>query len=366
MTSTHTFEPDWVSPPGATISDLLQERKFSIRDFAEATHRSAHDVARLVNGIEKLTPDWAQLLAETLGASPDFWLRREEQYRKDVERLSLATDIDSAVSWLNELPLNDMIRHGWIDKGSSKTEAVMNSLIFFGVASVDAWRRQYGQEVKAVAYRTSTAHEIRLGAVAAWLRQGEILAQEIDCAPWHPQAFQAVLPKIRGLSKQSDPSKFLPELIKLCADCGVAVVISPLPDGCRASGATKFLTPKKALMLLSFRYLADDQFWFTVFHEAGHLLLHANDAIFLEGIDIIDTDAEKEANDFAAVTLFTETGLAELQTLPLNHFAIARFARRIGIAPGIVVGQLQEMKRIPYKHFNYIKVRYEWDDLQDG
>jgi Zn-dependent peptidase ImmA (M78 family) len=135
-----------------------------------------------------------------------------------------------------------------------------------------------------------------------------------------------------------------------------------VPDGCRASGATKFLTPKKALMLLSFRYLADDQFWFTVFHEAGHLLLHANDKIFLEGVDIANIDAEREADEFAATTLFTKIGLIQLQTLPLNHFAIARFAKRIGIAPGVVVGQLQEMKRIPHKHFNYLKARYEWDE----
>jgi len=142
----------------------------------------------------------------------------------------------------------------------------------------------------------------------------------------------------------------------------VAVVIERAPSGCRASGATKFLSPKKALMLLSFRHLSDDQFWFTVFHEAGHLVLHAQDGLFLEGIETADSTAEDAADEFARLNLFTEVGLKELQSLPLNHFAIARFAKRLGVAAGLVVGQLQNMKRIPYGHFNYLKARYSWRD----
>ena len=362
MSSTLGFEPDWVSPPGATILDLLEERRCSVRDFASQTHRSAHDIARLLNGIERLTPDWAQQLAQTLGASPDFWLRREEQYRKDFERLCQKSSPEASTSWLDELPVRDMVRFGWVDEGATKPEAVMNTLAFFGVASVESWRRHYGKALEAAAYRTSTAFEVKPGAVAAWLRQGEILAHEIDCAPWNPVALREKLPRIRSLSRQADPAKFLPELTGLCAQCGVAIVIAPLPDECRASGATKFLNPGKALLLLSFRYLNDHEFWFTVFHEAGHLLLHAADRLFLEGIEASNPQAEEEANDFAVLSLFNEAGFQALKTLPLNHFAIARFAKRTGVGTGVVVGQLQDMKRVPYRHFNYLKARYTWGE----
>lgn len=360
MTNMLAFDPDWLSPPGATILDLLDERKCSIREFASAIHRHTRDVSRLLSGIERLTPEWAHQLSRTLGASPDFWLRREEQYRKNFEQLFQFSNLQAATVWLDGMPVKDLVRLGWVDKGTSRIETLMNTLAFFGVSSVDAWRHRYKDALEAVAYRTSTAYEINPGAVAAWLRQGEIEANEVDCAPWRPDLLREMLPTIKVLSQEPDPAVFLPRLTECFAQCGVAVAIAPLPEGCRASGAVRFLTPRKALILLSFRYLSDDQFWFTVFHEAGHLLLHSDEELFLEGIEVKNTQAEIEADSFATTTLFGEKGIAEMRTLALNSFAIARFAKRAGVAPGIVVGQLQESGRVSYRHFNYLKARYEW------
>jgi HTH-type transcriptional regulator / antitoxin HigA len=104
---------------------------------------------------------------------------------------------------------------------------------------------------------------------------------------------------MRRLTRKKEPSIFVPELRKLCAENGVALVIARGPAGCRASGATRFLSDKKAMILLSFRYLADDQFWFTFFHEAGHLLMHSHKAVFLEDGSDVSLKEEHEANLFA-------------------------------------------------------------------
>ena len=140
------------------------------------------------------------------------------------------------------------------------------------------------------------------------------------------------------------------------------MVAARAPEGCRASGATRFVTPNKAIIQLSFRYLADDQFWFTVFHEIGHLVLHAHERLFLEGLEERHSEAETEADEFAARVLFEKVGVDALATVSLTKFDIARLARRAGVSPGLVVGQLQEKRRIPFKHFNYMKVRYDWED----
>lgn len=360
MTVADAFQPDWVSPPGATILDLLEERGATVGDFASAVQRSTREVSELLYGSLALNEAWAKQLSDFLGASPDFWLRREEQYRSSVRRLAQPIDDAGAASWLAELPLADMVRFGWIDRGKNRGETLVNALAFFDVPSVDSWRNRYKLALESAAYRTSAAFETRPGAVAAWLRRGEVAAREVDCQPWDAEKFRAALEPIRTLTKQPDPAKFLPELKALGRECGVSIIVERAPDGCRASGATKFLTPNRALMLLSFRYLADDQFWFTVFHEAGHLLLHSRQGLFLEGFESPDGSAEKEADEFATRTLFTEAGLDELKTIPLNQFAIARFAKRLGIGIGPIVGQLQEMGRVPFRHFNYMKVRYKW------
>lgn len=360
--NTAEFSPNWISSPGATLLDILNQRKWTFADFAAGTNKSASDVAQLLAGVARLTPDWAEHLVDVVGASKDFWLRREEQYRRDIARLSSEAGSDALTTWLDELPIKDLTRGHWIDSADTVEEVAQNALAFFGVPTIEAWRQAYGNTLKVAAYRTSSAYEVRPGAEATWLRQGEIQAHALDCEPWSRDALLAAIPRIRELTREPDPQVFLPQLKSICAAAGVAVVAERPPEGCRASGATKFISDEKALMLLSFRYLRDDEFWFTVFHEAGHMALHLHEDVFLEGSCFENLQAETEANAFAIEHLFTGCNYNALRTLPLNKFAIARFARRLGIAPGIVVGQLQDLGRIPYKHFNYLKVRYTWVD----
>jgi hypothetical protein len=162
------------------------------------------------------------------------------------------------------------------------------------------------------------------------------------------------------LTKKRDPSAFIPALQQTCSSCGVAVVIVRSPNGCRASGVTRFLSNEKALLQLSFRYLSDDQFWFTFFHEAGHLLLHGVDGLFLEGLENESSRQEVEANEFAENILIPGEAKSALERLPLDARSIVRFAKKIGISPGIVVGQLQYHQRIRPSHFNGLKSRFRW------
>lgn len=151
-----------------------------------------------------------------------------------------------------------------------------------------------------------------------------------------------------------------PELMRRCAECGVAVVALRAPKLCRASGATRFLSPTRPLLMLSFRYLSDDQLWFTFFHEAGHLILHGPWSMFLEGEGRVSTEEEEEANTFAANTLIPPENHTEMLGLRMHARPVMRFARLIGIAPGIVVGQLQHRGRIGYHQLNSLKRRYKW------
>jgi Zn-dependent peptidase ImmA (M78 family) len=113
--------------------------------------------------------------------------------------------------------------------------------------------------------------------------------------------------------------------------------------------------------MLSFRHLSDD-FWFAFFHEAGHLLMHGENSIFLEGDDSLSTVEEEEANTFAASTLIPTDYHDELTNLPTNGIAIMRFARRIGISPGIVVGQLQHRGILRRNQLSNLKRRYTWTE----
>lgn len=368
MTSSRRFRPDWASSPGDTIADILGERDISVVELAHLLGQTPEDASDLLQGRATITIALARRLTEALGASVEFWMSRDYQYRQDSSRLHVADE-----EWLRDLPVGDMIKYGWLMPPPRPSDELAACLDFFGLPSVGAWRETYAGLRHMAAFRTSPSFDSRPASVASWLRQGEIEAERIECRPWDATRFQESLSTIRSLTRTKDPGRFLPELQKRCAESGVAVVVVRAPSGCRASGAIRFLSLDKAVLQLSFRFLTDDHFWFTFFHEAGHLLLHGERNFslevfrgercwILEGIEALSTRDEQEANDFAANVLIPPELQPALSNLPRDSRAVIRFAVRVGVSPGIVVGQLQYIGRIGYDQLNSLKRRFSWRD----
>lgn len=76
------FNPDWASPPGATVADVMIAKGISVYDLAAGTDMSDTDVIFLLIGHLRLTEAIAEGLARVLGGTVDFWLSREERYRE--------------------------------------------------------------------------------------------------------------------------------------------------------------------------------------------------------------------------------------------------------------------------------------------
>lgn len=352
------FQPDWAAPPGATIAEALEARGLSIESFASCIGATPSEAQALIKGEIALTKDTALKLTSEIGATVAFWLTRESKYKDALLRIS-GVAVEDSEAWLQSLPIRDMQRFHWIEDTNDPLAACLR---FFGVPNVSVWKREILPLIESFAFRTSPSFTSATGAVAAWLRQGQIESESVICELWNAKLFRNVLQDIRGLTRKHNPKVFLQELQEICASCGVAVVVLRAPAGCRASGATRFLSSEKALLLLSARYLSDDHFWFSFFHEAGHLLLHTPKSLFLEGLEGAPDQRENEANQFAEDILIPNRFRFELRNAPTSDpkFVI-RMAKHIGIAPGIVVGQLQHWGWIGRNRFNMLKRRFRWD-----
>lgn len=358
MKISNDFAPKWASKPGHTIHEILLERNLSTEYLATMMNRPVSFVEGLIDGEIAISEAVADDLTNALGSSSGFWLDRENLYRRQIEILS-GFRFDE---WLKALPVKEMMNLGWLNPSEDIFRECLN---FFDVPDILAWNERYVNSLGLTKFRTSNTFDNHVGAVTAWIRQGEIQSSSLRCGRWNPAKLEERLDDVKALSRVKRPKEFLPELIRLCSECGIAVSVVPAPKGCRASGATKFIDDEKALLLLSFRYLVDDQFWFTFFHEIGHLLLHKNQRVHIEDdLALRSQDQEEiDANIFAAEILVPSRYRDELKSLKRDKWSIAKFASRLGVSPGIVIGQMQHLGILKYGYLNGFKRRYSWDEI---
>lgn len=358
------FQPDWFSKPGDTVAMLMGHRGLTPALLAERLGCDPLTVRGVLAGTKSIDDRLASGLAHAVGGTVCFWHRRQSAYEQSLIRAADAIPKDEGVAWLRQLPIADMTSSGWLEKPMRRVETVKSCLAYFGVRGPGEWERRYAAFHDDAVFRKSPSFESRLGALSAWLRQGEIEAAMMRCAVWSPEALQDRLDELKALTKVKSLAYFLPRLRAACEAAGVAVVFLRAPSGCRASGAARFVSPGRAMVILSFRHLSDDHFWFTFFHEIGHLLLHGRLATFVDGETTSSDQRETEANAFAATILIPASRQEELMNLRPRMDPIVRFAVSVGVSPGIVVGQMQHLGLIGREQLNFLKRRFAWTEIQ--
>lgn len=355
----YLYSPDLFSSPGETLMETLKAKGMSQYEFAIRSNMSPKNVNEIIKGKAPIKEKTAIHFERVLGIPARFWLNLESQYRESLEKVKEKKLLSSYVELLRKFPIADMVRRGWLKKCETNVDQLLELLSFFRVSSPEQLNNKT-LLFNAVSFRNSKFQSDPY-ALKVWLQKGENDATEIECNPYNERSFLDQLNHIRKLTTSHfGPAK--QDLIKKCASAGVAVVVVPEIGKARVSGATRWLNPNKALIQLSQRYKTDDHFWFTFFHEAGHILLHGKKDIFLE-VDGVKTNKETEADKFASNFLIPESEYTEfIRRHPHPTIKdIKMFSKKIGTSVSIIVGRLQHDKIIPYSKFNSYKKKITSD-----
>lgn len=361
------FAPDRVLPPGETILDMAEDRGWTQSELARRLGYTEKHVSQLINGKVPITQDAAQRLERVLGSTLDFWLALEANYQKHTARLEATQRHASWAPWLDELPVKELMATGAITKirhdAKNKPDIVQACLRFFGVASPADWRALYGG--MQVAFRRTRDEQSDVGAISAWLRLGEQAAEKQDAPKYDRTQFERALKEIRNLTCEP-PEVFEPRMRQLLREAGVLLALVPSIPRAHVSGVARWLRATRPLIQLSLYGKSNDKFWFTFFHEAAHILLHADTkearkSIFLDDpIADRSTDTrESEADRWASAVLIPPQYDAELHSLRSKE-DVRMFARRINIHPGIVVGRLQHDRIIEPSWMNDLKQSFRF------
>jgi len=350
--------PDYAVPPGATLQETIDALGMDQKELADRTGLDKKTINQIIKGAHSLSQQTAIKLERATGVPARMWNNLEMQYRERLARQQDHRRLQSELQWLKTIPVRVLQERGVIPKTSDKVSLLRLVLSFFGVSNTPEWQN-YWLGTFACRFRRSRAFEMKPGALATWIRLGEIEAQRIQCAPYNESRFRAALKEIRGLTGEL-PQVWQPRMVELCAGAGVALTFLKEIKGCPVSGVARWITPDRAYVQLSLRHKSDDHFWFSFFHEAGHILKDPKKTVFIDD-DSTDDESEGRANKFATDFLIPPSHCERLRFLS-DKDDIRRFARQIRIAPGIVVGQMQRRGIIPYSRGNDLKRRLVWAD----
>ena len=372
MNSTYqdTLEMSGVPHPGANVLEYLEFYGWSQSDLARRTGLTPKTISEICNGRASITPTTSLAFEKAFQRPAHFWLTLQTSYDEHEARSRAKQRASHWIDWAQKFPLAEMRKLNFsLPKGASDVDALLE---FFGVASPDSWRSVWN--ATPVSYRQSESFQIEQLAVAAWVRETEIVARGISLAPFDRSRLLAELNTLRLLTRKP-ADQIMGPVQELCAKCGVAVVWVPELKHTRISGCARWLSDDKALIGLTLRYKTDDQLWFTLFHELGHILLHKIQRSFVidnvqEDIanSLVDSEMqrfESEADWFSANTLVPKSEYqAFIEKKTFTNESLHEFAEQIGVGPGIVVGRLQHDGILKRHQGNALKQKLNFSHVE--
>ncbi|HPR58867.1 MAG TPA: ImmA/IrrE family metallo-endopeptidase [Bacteroidales bacterium] len=354
-----------ISPPGDTLLETLNALKMSQADLALRMNRPVKTINEIVKGKAAIIPETAIQLERVLKIPASFWLNREANYRRELAEIAEAEKLIQQQDWLINFPLAAMKKLNWIQFENSVVSKMESILSFLSISGTEGFEQIYEPKFQLADFREDAHGKSNKYAVAAWLRKGEIQASELKTGEYSVTAFKENLKKAKSLAA-IQPDDFFSQLQILCSEAGVKVVHTPCLPGATLHGSTHWEKDTPVIQL-SNRYKRNDIFWFTFFHEAGHILKHGKKATFIEGLQYNEEARikEQEADETAIEYTLNKEQEKEIRSqLPLSGPGeINKLAKKYNTHPACIMGRFArsnaQMNQLGWKLGFFKKIELE-------
>lgn len=344
---------NYVVTTGDFIAEWMEREGINAAELARRLDVTPKHVSELLSGKAPLSHALALDLERVTGVPARIWNLYEAGYRGEVARQAADAELADQYEVASAFPLAYLRKFGFIKSAArDRAGTVRELLALLGVASLDAFHTTWSQG--SVAYRRSALAREDVPALAVWLRLAEQHADGLqDLPPYDRVGLEALIPELRALTV-ANPVTAIHHAIDRLRTVGVVLCLNPPIPGLRIHGATRWLNGHPVTQL-SLLMKSDDQLWFTLFHELGHVLLHGHKELFLYGEP---TEAEAEADLFASDVLVPVTARDRLPR-GRDLGAVRALAAELGVAPSIVLGQAQRLTA-DYAWGHALKLKVEW------
>ncbi len=339
--------------PGYYIKEIIDESGLTQEDFAKRLDTTPKNLSIIIRGEQTLSVDIAFKLSRMMGTSIQYWLNLQNAFDATKAEMEFEQELEDerrVFRYLDYKYFRDYCNLP--DLPRKKDEQIKAVREFLNVASLTV----LAKKDLAVSFKTANtemdeASIVRANAMVQ-IAINISLAEKVP--KYNKQRFENAAQY--ALTLTTDHTGFYSMIKKAFADSGVILVIIPNISGSKTNGATKRLG-NNIMLMVNDRRLYADLFWFTLFHEIGHII-HGDYGISFEhetgkSEELADKYAEDSLIPPMAYKHFVENGHFDIS-------AIRQFAAQIDRDPGIVVGRLLNDQYVEYSDWTLKPLRTKY------
>ena len=354
---------DLIIHPGETIADVLEERGITQAELATRTGVTPAYVSNVIAGKKDISSNFAMALEYALDVPKSFWLNLQANYDAELLELNEAntvTDAEKAVYpelheiivWMRKVQL--------IPSKQDKENTILSLRKALRISDIS----KLNDLVAVGAFRVSQKAPVDPVVMSAWLRLCQVFGERNTRAvpQFDAQNVEQLISDLKSimLNPEADLQK---DLADVMARYGIKFSVVHNFRGAPVHGYISQNKDGEYQMALTIRGAFADIFWFSLFHEIGHIVNGdiSKASGFIDALNNTDMAKENAADKFAGDALLEPQSYTHfVATEDYSIGAIRRYAASQRVAPFVVIGRLQKEKRIPYSWHSEYKVRYKW------
>lgn len=295
--------------PGYYVKEMLEYEGMSQDELSKRLQTSGKNVSDLINGKANLSDEMAMNLSIVFGTSVSLWLNLNQKYIEKKLEIEKMMQVDSECELVKDIDYNFWESLGVVASVTKKVDKVKELQKYFRISSLEILKRRDF----LIQYKTEDEKErsVHIMNSNAWVQTAINMGVQKEVQNFNKKKLEEVLPKIQEMTSKK-PQEVYAELDKILANSGVALVLLPDLKKCKVKGAVKWLGKEKVILALNNCVQNEDSFWFSLFHELGHIMqqrikiLMISDENYTIENDELMQRLETEADAFAKKMLHLE------------------------------------------------------------
>lgn len=348
---------DYMVPTGNILKEYLTEYRISQKELCARIGMSEKHVSKIITGKSRLTEEFALRIEKVIAAVPaSYWLNYEAKYREYIARSNELVKINE--SDLSDIARRFRFKEVFSDLGLTLQEMAIEMLRLLKISDFANFEEAYSKI--AVDFMEDGGEK---EAIAIWLNLCEteidIQNEDLDNTVFNPNQLEKSLNKFKLIASNENIQRSIDSCRKLCNKLGIYLVMCETITNSKVRGALTTYRDHPAI-LLSSRYKSHDHIWFALIHELAHLVKHYNKKDILvtrEDYELYDDVKEREASEFASDFFIGRSDFERfIDNGRFDEHSVREFAKKEGVAPGIVVGRLQHDKYVDFSRLTHLKV----------